>query len=389
MSDADPAVRYQSRLAELERLLPRLQGNPAAADVGLALIAAGDRLRRSQAMPEGTERIDAALQQLPGSAILDWLRSTSLKDLDARIRRAADEALETMHPDSSDETETWTAWARQGLQSRDGIESALAAIARHQQLTGAQTDVKGFTEQLSAVDRALKQKARWFVALNAQRRAERDLLDETERQRAWWFSERAECDPLLQLLSGETADHPHLSTCSDCRRDLEHSRAAAAPRKRHLTADDLWRLDLGLMSSAERAVSERHARSCVECGRAVRALAEAEDMIEPRPSQPSSSPPAMAARRRGDFEVLDEQPDFRVVLQRRSKRLRLLIQPRRPERIAAVLLFREGGATPSRLTQSADGFEADLGEEHEARVAGFRLTVEIAGEGRYELPLSL
>lgn len=331
----DALSRYQARRS-------RLAAGPAPA--GEVLEAAGDVLRRSVLL--GTDGVDAALGRLSRSHIEDWLRAQKPQALQPALLRAAEEAMEVALGDGGDEAELWRTSALEGLAARDRAASAARALATWESLQGPLSGEAAqlrdrFLAALGNLDTALRPRARWFIPLNPQRRQERDLLDPVERTRAWWFTARAECDDLVATWTGRPADaSSHLKDCTPCREDLADTALVDAPPRRHLTDEDLWRYDLGMMGDDERERVDAHTAWCGECAQAVLALEEGDSAIEEalaldeeglpsgtaaRSSRAPVSQRPAAARHPEHREVLEERRDFRVVLVRERQRVRLLV----------------------------------------------------------------
>jgi hypothetical protein len=267
-----------------------------------------------------------------------------------------------------------------GLFARDRAESGSRAIGEWEALHGPLQGqgavlLKGFREALGRLDRALRPKARWFIPLNPRRRAERELLDAAERTRAWWFNERADCDDLLPALS-QLPDKPgpHLQNCTECRADLSSTSAVESPPRRHLSADELWRFDMGLLSADELKWIDRHTEKCLDCAQAIWALEEGDEAIEQAlaakdvavPAARTSRAPEPSARRPGaarhpeQREVLEERREFRVVLVRERQRARLLVQPLTGRAVTAAVFLAPG--KPSLKPQMGpEGLRFDLG----------------------------
>ena len=72
--------------------------------------------------------LSTTLALVPNSGLKSWGEAVSVDDLQARLKRAADEAVEAALPDTPDDGSTWTSWAMQGLFARDRMESALCAV---------------------------------------------------------------------------------------------------------------------------------------------------------------------------------------------------------------------------------------------------------------------
>ena len=364
----DALSRYQSRREQLLRggLLPS----------GL-LEVIGDVLRRGQRL--GSEGVERALRGLSRADIDTWLRAQKPEALQPTLLRAAEEAAEVAFGDEKEEAEVWRTSSLEGLTARDRAESADRAIGQWESLHGtlegeAAARLKSFRDGLGRLDNALRPKVRWFIPLNPQRREERDLLDTGERTRAWWFTERADCDDFIAAL-GQRPERPgpHLQTCADCRADLTSTQAVEAPPRRHLDAEDLWRFDMGLMSAADLKWGDGHTEKCLECAQAIWALEEGDEAIaqalegevaapaaaRSRSSESSARRPG-AARHPEQREVLEDRREFRVVLVRERQRARLLVQPLSGRAVTAAVFLAPG--KPSLKPQSGpEGLQFELG----------------------------
>src|SRR5262249_11194898 len=139
--------------------------------------------------------------------ITSFAEGLSIDELRGRLTRAADEAVEAALPDNDDDGPTWSVWAMQGLRARDRAESAVCALERLKAL--GRQEVASVLERLKAalqkLDVDMKSRAAALTALNASRRAERDLLDDEVKVSAWWFSLRSEAadDGLVKALGGD------------------------------------------------------------------------------------------------------------------------------------------------------------------------------------------
>src|SRR5439155_14091512 len=145
------------------------------------------------------------------------------------------------------------------LLARDRAESACCALARLASLgrQEAKEVCARLTAALSKLDGQLKHCAAALTALNASRRAERDLLDE----RVWWFSARSEetHDGFVKHLGADTAIDE-----------------VTRKRKRAVSFDELFRFDLGLATDAEVAFISTQKKSNPELARALAAMEDAE-----------------------------------------------------------------------------------------------------------------
>jgi hypothetical protein len=367
----DTLSRYQARREQLAR------GGAPRND---SLVLIGDILRRGERL--GGEGVERALRGLSRDDIDAWLRAQKPETLQPALLRAAEEAAEVALGDGGEEAELWRTSSVEGLSARDRAESALRAITQWESFQGplegeTARRLNSFREGLGRLDTALRPKARWFIPLNPQRRAERDMLDAAERARAWWFSDRAECDDFMAALGNKPErPSPHLDSCPACRADLSSTASVEAPPKRqplHLSEEELWRFDMGMMSASELAWVDRHTEDCLECAQAIWALEEGDDAIEqameeqerPAPAARSSrsAEPARrpgAARHPEQRDVLEERREFRVVLVRERQRARLLVQPLVGRPVTAAV-FLAPGKPSLKPQQGPEGLQFDLG----------------------------
>lgn len=278
---------YAGRAAELSSLAAHGAALDASG-VHALLVAAGDLLRRTQALGVARGDLDAALRRLPRERVSVWASRVDLERLGGAVARACDHAVLAALADGDSERAEHVRASFDALAERDTLESALAALARFEELTGAAAGHgrDELVRRLAALDERWRASARYLVGCNPERRAERDLLDGPTRARAWWFHERTECDALVTALAGpidagaasrpssESSTHPHLADCPACRADVTSTAWIASPPGRHIDEDELWRLEMGGMSAAERRRIERHAARCDACAAPVRAALE-------------------------------------------------------------------------------------------------------------------
>ena len=198
MNSDDPAIRYRARLEELASLkaeleAPKRPGDPAPV-IGRVLEAAGDLLRRAQALQCDVAAVEAVISLVAPAALASWKDGVDVSQLRARLARSTDEAVEAGVPDTPEDGGTWASWAMQGLFARDRFESALCAIERLAKQGRADANAlhAQLTQEVAAVDRALRHRALWLTPLNAARRSEAALLDASLRATAWWFTECSE-----------------------------------------------------------------------------------------------------------------------------------------------------------------------------------------------------
>ncbi|HVG62369.1 MAG TPA: zf-HC2 domain-containing protein [Hyalangium sp.] len=218
------------------------------------------------------------------------------------------------------------------------------------------------------------------------------MLDTNERTQAWWFSARADCDDLVATWTQQPRSlTPHLQSCAECRADLAETAVVDQPPRRHLSSDDLWRFDMGMMSPDERARMDAHTAQCSDCAQAVLALEEGDDAIDEAlemDAESAGSPAARtsrapvsrrpSARHPEQREVLEERRDFRVLLVRERQRVRLLVQPLSGRTVTAAV-FLSPGKPSLKPTQGPEGISFELGADGGgARSA--HLTVNAGGE---------
>ncbi len=381
MNTDESANRYRSRIDELSSLkgeleLPKRPGDPAPV-IGRVLEAAGDLLRRTKAIPCDLTAVQATLALVPNSGLKSWGEAVSVDDLHARLKRAADEAVEAALPDTPDDGNTWSSWAMQGLFARDRMESALCAV-QHLAEQG-RTDAAELHARLSVavrkVDSALAHRAAWLTHLNSGRRAEAGMLDPEARLKAWWFTVRNETsdDGLVAALGGEgdrVLEGPEASVHAEVTRE----------RRRAVSYDELFRYDLGIASPAERAFITSQSKANPDFARAMAALAEGERAIEEVAGLVAEmkmipivrDPSARIEPIRG--EVIAERSEFKLLLFRRSDRVQLVVQPQRKDRFATAAVYLADAPDVARpSTTTAEGLEFDLGvasklQGHQARV---------------------
>lgn len=376
-------LRVEIPLEELQSLEGALQRATVEPEqVGRALAAAGSLLRRLNAARTDLSRIRNVLTRLPSDAVRVWSTGVEPSSIEARLHRATEEAMEAALPESNDEQDTWRAWAREGVEARDVLESQLVAM-RFREGLGFEGDAPSrvrLGEGLLRQDRALKLRARWLVSLNEWRREERDLLDPEHRSNAWWFVERADCESLLPALAGELTRAEHLRTCPQCRDDLQAVRGINARRERHLSEDELWRFDLGMFTQQERAYLERHIQSCGECAQAVSALDVGEEAIRELTVPRTGTATVIDIRSRlrpklSEPEVLADNPHFRLLLFRREQ-ARVVVQPKGAHRLAAAALhFVEQPHRTIAARAGLDGIGFDVG----ALSGAFRVRARFTG----------
>lgn len=384
----DAATRYQSRIDELLSLkveleAPKRPGDPAPV-VGRVLEAAGDLLRRTKAVPCDLKAVETTLALVPGSGLKSWGEAVSVDDLKARLKRAADEAVEAALPDTPDDGSTWTSWAMQGLFARDRMESCLCACQYLAQQ--GRKDAAEIHGRLSAavlvVDKALAHRAVWLTPLNAGRRAEAGLLDPEARLKAWWFTARNEGtdDGLVAALGGE-GDRALNGKEADV-----HA-VVTRERRRPVSYDELFRYDLGIASPAERASIVAQSKANPDFAKAMAALVEGEraiEEIEGPPPQVNVIPIDRGASptriEPGKGELIAERAEFKVLLFRRKERVQLVVQPQRKDRFSTAAVYLADAPEVARpSTSTAEGIEFDLGPASKLQGQQARVVVRLQG----------
>jgi hypothetical protein len=384
MSDA--LSRYQARRHQLAG---------GTTSVGGTLEAAGDVLRRGVRL--GTEGVTPALRALSRPQVEAWVRTLKTVELRTTLLRAAEEAVEVVLGEGSEEAELWRASAMDGLVARDRAASLARALgeweAIHGPLEGEAAQLRSsFLQSLGNIDAALRPRARWFIPLNPHRREERDMLDQNERTQAWWFSSRSDCDDLAATwIAKPRSLSSHLQSCAECRADMADAAVVEQPPRRHLSSDQLWRFDLGLMSEDEHSRMNDHAEQCADCAQAIQALEEGDTAIEEALDEEEQGATGVAARissaavpRRPGArhperrEVLEERREFRVLLVRERQRVRLVVQPLGGRNVTAAV-FLTPGKPSLKPTQGPEGLSFELGADAGgARTA--HLTVQAGSE---------
>lgn len=376
----------QQALQETQRLL---SANPPprerAALAGKLLMAAGELGRRQKAVP--TPGVEGALRQLQREDLELWLTTFEAAPIKADLARASESAMEAALADAAQERAEYAGWAMEALQSRDRAESALAALERWEAL-GNQLGAEGkrsrerVQKELSQVDSIRSATARSLAGINDARRAERSKLDPDQRQKAWWFDARAECDGLVELIRDSSAASAKSKAksaahCAECERDVRLARnAEAQPIERHITEQELWDLDLGTLAAPRRRWLERHAKHCPECALALSALADdAPDNVIALPVSPSRH--ELQAASSPAPEVVESRREFKVLLFRGPKAARLVVEPAPGLRVAAASLNSPwAGSLPPDRHEA--GIVFDLGpSKHLVGGRKAELTVEV------------
>lgn len=383
MPDLSPAPsalapRFQGRLdatrAELRRLSEALARRPhpeeRAVLAGALLGAAGYLLRRSRAFADPA--VEAQLAALPREDLQAWLASASASGLRRALQHAADAAFEAALSEDEGEREGHHTAAMEGLAERERLASALHATDRWEQLQGpleerARRRRDTLLGEIARIDASLRSTAVTLTHLNEERRAERDLLDEPLREGAWWYSHHAQNDDLANLPFGAPASR------APSPRATAALLAVQAPPTRHLSEDELWAFDLGLLDENQRAWVHRHSLACADCKQAIRALSEGEQALH---EALGLTPPRQSVET--DHEVVFDHPQFRV-LTFSGKKPRILLEEKRPGALSGAQPL--AGVKPRRLT---NGFEFQL----PARLREpLRLRVALSGGEELAVPV--
>lgn len=352
-------AKYAARLTELEALHHELETGKRPGDgavvVGLLLEAAGDVLRRKSALGVSPESVTKPLGAIPELALRSWGDGVQVKELAARLKRAASQAVESAIPDSPEDGEAMAKWAVQDLQARDRLESALVAL---ETLGGTgRGDAKRLAARLRTavgkVDRDCRAGVASLTALNDARRAEAALIDQEFRGQAWWFSERTgiDDDQLVRVLGGAVKGSMPAEFKSA---NTEVTRK----RGRSVSFDDLLRFDLGLSSPGEKEVIRLQADADPELKLSLAAMDAAETAIaEETKDEVAVSNPAPVStpveRTSNAPEIIEERAEFKVLLFRTKKNVQVVVQPHRLDRLAAAAVYRSD--EPDRPFPSAPG----------------------------------
>ncbi|MCC6332913.1 MAG: hypothetical protein IT380_02870 [Myxococcales bacterium] len=388
--------RYSARVEELESLRHELEGGNRPGDpgplVGRVLEAAGDLLRRTEAVKAEGGNVTAVLLLIPEAALKSWSDGVQLPELRTRLQRAASQAVEAAIPDSPEEGEQLAGWAMQDLHARDRLESSLVALEAL--ASNGRGDARVLFERLRRavedVDSACRPSAPALSALNGRRRTEAALLDVAHRARAWWYVVRSgiEDDALVQVLGGEAKGRlPPAEKRADG--------VVTRTRVRRISYDELFRFDLGLATTVEAEVLRRQAAEDAELKRVMAAMEEGERAIEevtkddepplrsapvPLPVEPRSSAP----------EVVEERTEFKVLVFRTKTRVQVVVQPRRTDRFAAAAVFRSDEPERGLPSRSGElGHEFDLGAPEDVAGRTARVVVRLVDGQTHAIEVKL
>lgn len=354
------------RIAALKALLSGMDGA-----VSIALADIGDLLRRSDALGIDGRMLQGRLSKLRAEDIRREVDGEDGRQLKTALASAIEESLESFFSDDPAEQEEWRTSAAQALLLRDRMQSVARAIELLAMTQDALVaTAEALEKKLKALDEAVAPHARALVPLNEFRRNERDLLNATERGAAWWFTSRADCDPFLKALAGET-DNPHTPECPECIADLKRTEVVLKPPA-HLTAELAFDLSLGVLPESVEQRYRQHAETCSSCADMLKASDAGERAIEELESSSPPELPKMAARR-SEEKVLEENKDFRVLLRRRESSWRLVVAPRSGVTIASASLTVSSKRNALAPHAISEGLEFDLGESVDGVKAQLRL----------------
>lgn len=374
-----PREKYAARIEELASLAEALRAGrkpePGAA-AGRALEAAGDLLRRRNALATQAETVLDALRQIPELALHAWATGVDVSDLRTRLIKAASDAVEAGLPDDPEAGAHFSGLAMQGLQARDRMESALVAL---EAMAGqGRGDAGVILGRLRGAIDDLDATCRTFVTslttLNPSRRPEAALLDEAVRLRAWWYSTRCgiDDDALVAVLGGEKK-----GTLPS--RERRASDVVMEKRVRRVSFDDLLRFDLGLASPAERDAIQAAAEKDPELKLALAAMDEGDRAIEELEQGPQPPAPIPLPRAPRETPVLvEEHRDFKVLVLRTPRNVQVVVQPRHADRLAAAAVYRsDDAARPIAPNDGEHGLHFELGAPERLVGAGARVVVKL------------
>lgn len=352
--------KYAARVVEIESLQRQLKERPgdAAVVAGLLLEAAGDVLRRAGALGVRAAQVAGPLETISDGALRDWAGGVSVESLAIKLQRAASQAVEAAIPDNDEAGEACARFAVQDLQARDRFESALCALeAMPPAKQAARELARALREAVRQVDRQCRGTVLSLTALNAQRREEAALLDAAHRATAWWFSERTgiEDDALIPVLGGAARGSLPEEFSGP-------NREVTRRRMRSITSDDLLKMDLGLATPGEQETIRIAAERDPELKLALAAMAAGDEAIEEfmqalSPSVPVSAP---VERVQHTLELVEEQPEFKVLVFRAKKHVTVVLQPGHVDRFAAAAVYR--GAHPVPSAPGEFGLHFNVGE---------------------------
>lgn len=308
-SPADEATQAEARQTAATRA-----GRAAEQGGETAQVGGHGRGQEDQQDP-----IDAALRALSREDMNSWLNTARVAPVRGAVADAIEQAFEVALAEHGEQGEGFEK-ALEGLRARDRFESILGGIQRWEALVGP-LDERGqqrrqvIQQDLAALDGTLRRSSRALVALNDERRAEAELLDPAGRAAAWWYAAHSQSDDDLALFSSSSM--PPASR----RPGREAAVLALVDQtpERHLSADDLWAHDFGLLAKEQRSWVNAHVARCAPCKQAIQAMREGEQAIAEQ--QETSIHHDEAGRLR-----VEEHPGCRLTLRQSSKNATLRVE---------------------------------------------------------------
>lgn len=321
--------------------------------IGSLLENAGYLLRRPQALAsvkKNSTVVDKILFTLSEEDLRSWFENASLTGLKATLKQAVENAFEAGLSEQKEERERFVNLAMEGLAKRERFAGVLRSLARWEQQHGPlASDLHHRHQVLQAeinkVDTALRSSTLSLEFVDEERRAERDLLEESLREGAWWYSATSENNDFSAMVLGASP-----TTLARSSRVIEVLQTTKTPPQRHISSEELWSFDLGLLNEEQRAWMHRHSLSCKECRQALMMLSEGEEAIEEALHLPEES----LRKHRKQGEVFDH-PLFRVQLLFSGKKHRLWLEEKREGVLSQASL-----TNGSPLRRIASGYELQL-----------------------------
>lgn len=246
-------IGYTRRLDDMRSLLQK-------GDVGGALIAAGDVLRRTKALGVSMQTVKDALSGLDSQKMNDWVASLDAEAIHKRLDRGLEDAFEAILADEASERAEWVKEATKAILERDGLESARAACECFISLrpgAGPHGRHEALDAKIAAVDAGLAKKAICLVGLNDFRRDELSQLDTEAQNGAWWFAARCQADALGDVIAGRKPLDPALVTDPEDRKLIQRLAVMDVPPKR-VDGESLWMKEIGAASKERAKWAERH-----------------------------------------------------------------------------------------------------------------------------------
>jgi hypothetical protein len=312
--------------------------------------------------------IDAALRALSREDLTGWLSTARVAPVREAVADAIEQAFEAALAEHGEHGGSFEK-ALDGLRARDRFESILRSIQRWESLGGAlderaQQRRQALVVDLAALDQALRRSHRALVALNDERRAEASLLDPDGQSVAWWYAARSQNDDDLALFSSSSM--PPASRRPG--RESEVLALVDRTPERHLSADDLWAHDFGLLAKEQRSWVNAHVARCRPCKQAIQAMREGEQAIA---EQHESAPVPVHADEASRTRV-EEHPGCRLTLKQNSKNATLRVERTGDHVLTGVSI--KNGPRPRRI---ANGYEFSFRAHELAKREKLDVRVEI------------